>query len=338
MSGWTSFVNEDQHDDTWNDVVDAVPPLSDKLILDLVNGLEVVDDHVRERKRRLGLFWRTWEALGGTSWRRQQHIDETMAGGLRAAAEWLQELDRFQAKTDLGLKAVSNTLARTRARLVRLADRHDELEERVAAALTRLEEQIAAQRDELQRQIDELGLMVRTRDHIDGVFARWEAGRLHRFAPLTQVFIVIETLHWGPLSMHPPDKVAHLYEEIHNRCIAQIRRLYSDRPYDVLVTKTLLSPLRAAPVEHRAMVRFMLSEASPQDHPINSAMAAASSNGKSGGEGTGRTVGEAGGEYAGASEFTHPENLPYVFKADGLAERLMEEAKSRLSLLSLNDG
>lgn len=327
-------------DGAWYRLADEVPPLTDKLLLDLVNGLEVVDDHLQVRASKQGFVARGWDALTGKAARRQQNIDETLTGGLKAATEWLRELTRVQVKTDLGVRAVARTLMKTRDALGRLADRHDDLEAHVMKALMRLEARVAAQGEELQRQIDELGLMLKARDHINRVFAQWEARRFDRYPLLTQVFIVVETLFWGPLSLLPEEEVRRLYPEVLDRCVAQIHRRLEGAPHGrpngsspaVFVTNDVLAPLRTAPAEQKNMVRFMLTEASPGEHPVNYAMVSVS-GGPYGNEHPDSGTGTQAGTGAG---WGHPDNLPYVLHVDSLAERLMEEARSRLSVLVLS--
>ena len=41
-------------DGVWYRLADEVPPLTDKVLLDLVNGLEVVDDHLQVRASKQG--------------------------------------------------------------------------------------------------------------------------------------------------------------------------------------------------------------------------------------------------------------------------------------------
>ena len=117
------MVQNDQPAETWLSTQRSYhPQLTEKATIDLVNGLEVVGDHLRCRSTRT-LVGRMWHELTGRAPREQYLIDINLKTGQEAITAWVQDIQAFQAKSDLALSVVTEKLTETRTALGRQAAR-----------------------------------------------------------------------------------------------------------------------------------------------------------------------------------------------------------------------
>lgn len=175
-----------------------IPYLSERMLIDLVGGVEVIGEQLRYREANT-LFSRLLGSFDGTNQLRQQLIDEhfrNSVAALTSLAERLCEHGRFTAQA-LGL--VADKLRGTRKHLEELTDFSVETRERVYALETKL--------DRMSREVDErikrLELLVRVNNRIEEVFAAWHAGRHYaKYPPLIQAALALEDLSRGEEGNH----------------------------------------------------------------------------------------------------------------------------------------
>src|SRR5579859_4153335 len=86
------------------------PQLTQKAVVDFVNGLEVIDDHLRCRATGNGMLARVWGGFTGETARRQQLIDEHAATALQSVRLWLLRHEQLIADSDLMLKSLGENL------------------------------------------------------------------------------------------------------------------------------------------------------------------------------------------------------------------------------------
>ena len=96
------------------------PQLTEKALIDFVNGIEVTDDHIRFREGINQSFSsRLLNDLMGQSHLRQQTLDQHFSQSLDTVSSWLQFLQHAQIKSDLAVNKVAEKLAETRAGVMR---------------------------------------------------------------------------------------------------------------------------------------------------------------------------------------------------------------------------
>lgn len=199
------------------DLLEGVPVLQDKMIVELVNGLEVAHDHIRVRdQRQHSVVARAWDALTGRAARRQQHIDQNIAEGLRTTTIWLENLQAGQIQTDRALTYVSNKLLETRQGVQKLVFKHLELKETVERLDERLQ-QYQLRTDALQEEVRSIGLRQSALIHMNKEFDKWEGGGYKKFAPLTQMMLVLEALNWGPFGNYDKEN-PEFREQVYYKC------------------------------------------------------------------------------------------------------------------------
>ena len=195
-------VNERMSDDAAGmplpgEVLRDFPQLREKAAVDVVNGLEVVDDHLEWQEEDRGSFLqRLWDGVTGASARRQQSIDRGVQGVLSGMNDWLQALHAAQYKSDIAMERVAKRLSETRQGVMRLQTRHEQLRDEVAA-LGRL---LGKHVDEISNQISDLqGESARGRawDAVARAESRWGSRRFDAIPPLLRVLLASNELYWS---------------------------------------------------------------------------------------------------------------------------------------------
>ncbi len=217
------------------------PQLTEKAIVDLVNGIEVVEDHLRCRNPERPLLNRIWSAVTGKTLREQYIVDINLMTGLDAVSEWLQDLQMFQAKSDLALALVSEKLVETRDQL---ADGLDE----VTAAVDSVLKEVDARLESVCRRVQELEMRDKARNHLDLIITCSGNPSLRKLPPLAQAFIEIDELWWGDFGaycrMMGSDEVkTQLVKIAHGKLSELFAHRMGLAIHEIVATEDLLRPL-----------------------------------------------------------------------------------------------
>ncbi len=286
----------------------------EKAIVDLVNGLEVIDDHIRFRAPRDGILARTWDSLTGASTRRQQEIDSNVASALRAAGEWLTALQTAQLESDLALGRVVDRLLETRRGVMRLQERHNAL----AAEMSRLGEQLAAWQDVGLRGLADLGArltLVEARDsagrHLDLELSCWRQSDWRSLPPALRLVTLMSRLYWGSygrfLRHWPEDEAAGMLRDLLCNRVAEL--LAQDHAGSRMVDfDAFVAPIRDLPEGNRQGYAFLLDWSAPASSPTLFVMQQA-----------------AIGQPPDVTRRRHAPTLPVLQSCEGLCRRLEGE-------------
>lgn len=179
------------------ELLEDIPQLREKTVVDVVNGLEVVDDQLRWRDEYLGSFLnRLWDNMIGASARRQQSIDRGAQGVLSGMNDWLHALQAAQAESDIALARVAERLSETRQGVMKLQARHRELRDEVKTLDGRLEAHIGSTEAALSKLHEELALG-RAYDAVARAKERWLHKRYDGLPPLLRTVLAANELYWG---------------------------------------------------------------------------------------------------------------------------------------------
>ena len=245
------------------------PQLTEKATIDLVNGLEVVGDHLRCRSTR-PLVERIWHTLTGRASHEQYLIDIHLKTGQEAIAAWVQDIQAFQTKSDLALSVVTEKLTETRTALGRQAARQSELE----AALSQMQQRL----DGLTQRVYELEARNKATVQFDLLLSRWE-GRMSRIrSPLVQIFLTIDELWWGDFGIYC--RLARDTEDIDNfieiscpKLAEHFAKNLTLKAYDFIAVETLLSPVAKMPDEQCELVHYLADRGTADRNPLFQAIA-----------------------------------------------------------------
>ena len=261
----------DQADTVWLSTQrDYHPQLTEKAIIDLVNGLEVVDDHLRCRSTR-PFVERIWYAVTGRASHEQYLIDINLKTGLEAVTAWAQDIQAFQAKSDLALDVVAKKLTETRTALDRQAARQSGLKK----ALSQMQQHI----DGLKQRVEEIVARDKAKDQRDILLSHWEDTQGRVISPLIQIFLTIDTLWWGDFGRYcrlaQDTQDVNTLVELTCRKIAErlATGLEHTAFYDFIAVETLLSSVVRITDEQRELVCYLADRGTADRNPLFQAIA-----------------------------------------------------------------
>ncbi|MUG91944.1 hypothetical protein F7734_05495 [Scytonema sp. UIC 10036] len=253
------------------------PQLTEKAIVDYVNGLEVLDDHLRFRNQINNSFLtRIWDSITARTAQRQQVIDINFTTALKTVSVWLQDIQLSQADSDIAIAHIAKKLRETRAGLMGLQQRHQELAEKVEAidqSLEIFQIQVDNRFTELESRIQQVDARTLASTHLEQVFDKWQAGRLNTYPLLARLYLVIDELHWGDFGTYcrsrwKSSEVDNFIEQLVNKACSQMRQDLKGDISEITLSKEWLSPIIALPKELREVLGYLTDWASPQTTPV----------------------------------------------------------------------
>jgi len=180
--------------------------IADKLILDAVNGVNVVArDFQQVNKKRQSGFSRLWDSMNGSSRKRQDLINEHVIEGVTACAAWLRDHDRHISRVDGRICDVALELDRTQDEILKFYGQHKKLKDNMGvlecafSAFGRESKQRMEQFSEKLRSID-----IRDEAHnsLDYEITKAKAGHYDDLDVVTQIYTVLDNLKSGAAGVY----------------------------------------------------------------------------------------------------------------------------------------
>jgi hypothetical protein len=319
----TKFQHNNRNDLTTRNQLELHPQLKEKAIFDYFNGLEVLEDHVRFRnKNNNNLLTRILDSLNGIAVKRQNIIDDNITASLDTVSIWLQDIQRYQAKSDIAVNCLANKLIETRQGVMRLQERHKELREQVQAMyqdinrrLTQVNHDVSSMKSDIQ--------YFNANDHLIRVFKKWEREQLKLYPPLARLYIVIDELYWGDFGIYcrskfGEKKVNELMQDLADKALSQMAKDLKDLGEkdlkglgnymsQLMFPQKFLNPINDLPEELREVIGYLSDWAEPQIAPVSWAI-----------------------KKAALRESELPDDFPRVFSGEYAVHYLLYENKRRI--------
>ncbi len=235
----------------------ALPSLTEKFVVDFANGLEVVNDHLRVKKDRVGFSSRLYDHFTGAAHRRDLEIERTLAQGVNASLEWLTDLTAEHARTNLALVRVSDRLCRLRVDVNQIAHFAADTAER----LEHLAVTVKGRCDQIEVEVHRIDQEQRAEAHMNRIMSKWEAGDYSRFARLQRLYAALDDLYWGDFgnflrsqrgSRRQREMVEHLGYQCQLRLRADADGLAAPEDSFAL-SDWLMQPASALPMDSEAL-------------------------------------------------------------------------------------
>lgn len=206
------------------EICKVLPCLPEKFIVDFANGIDVVNDHLRVQRARNGFSARLYDGFTGQSQRRQAEINASLVDSVEASLQWLTELSRSIARSNLAMTHVKNRVAMLQTALIDLTHYSADTRQQIERLSFELNERCT----QLERDIKRIELVQRANIEIDFVFSKWEAGKFASFSLAGRCYAVLEELRWGAFgdlyrNGSIGERATHL-EILSNRAISQLMR------------------------------------------------------------------------------------------------------------------
>lgn len=249
------------------------PQLSEKALCDFVNGIEVIDDHIRVREGINQSFSsRLINDLTGQSHLRQHTIDQHFSQSLNAVSNWLDFLQHAQVKSDLTMCKVSEKLAETRAGVMRLNAKHNELAQQVnglIAGFERLDNKFNQVAEKLN-QVDSGRLATK---HLGEVFDKWEAGRLDNYPIMVRLYLVFDELYWGDFGNYCRNytiehEINSLVQNAKDKASIQLKKDIGTTEPELAWQKKLAADIQNLPDDYQQALAYLTDDATADLTPM----------------------------------------------------------------------
>ncbi len=224
--------------------LDAVPAARDKLLIDMVNCLDVSEGHIRVAQiRENSLLSRFCDGVSGKGQRRSNAIAEHQQTSLRNLIEVTTDLARHTAHGHRVLAIVGKRLKTLEISLARVA--HEVVAQRDAVRALRADMQNELNR--VDAEFKRLDMHTAAQDQLEWIFSRWDAGVWDALPLAGRCYIAINELYWGNFGdyymRHPGERGRILLETAQHKIVARLQRDARVGPHDSLALDAWLGPL-----------------------------------------------------------------------------------------------
>ncbi len=176
--------------------LETVPHLSEKMLVDLVNGNEVGKD-LLESKRRQTKLGRFFGWLDGSNQRREQIIQQHNQASIEALTSWTLDLVDTMRATQENAVIVANKLQQTRDDLLSVAQAvccHADKIDQIQRVIEALVHKVKIKAQEAEKRF----LNIEDKQEILELTEAWKSGRYYGGYPLTvQMAFVVDDLIRG---------------------------------------------------------------------------------------------------------------------------------------------
>ena len=164
-----------------------------RMLIDMVNCLDVADDHLRVKERRQSFFPRMFDFFSGQGGRRDAAIAQSQQTTLREVVNVTTHLARELSDTNLALAEVGGRLGAVERSLAQVT--HLALDQR--QALDALAKTVESERLRVDERLQTLDLRVAANEQLGLVFKRWAAGDFRHLPLASRASAALQELRWG---------------------------------------------------------------------------------------------------------------------------------------------
>ncbi|BCL40242.1 YjcZ-like family protein [Nostoc sp. MS1] len=162
-----------------------IPVVSDKALIDLINGIQVSRDIIRYRKNR-SWFGQLFDQLDGSDNKRRLLLDGNLIAGQEALCNWVLELSDSLRISQVALKVTQNSLLEARDAIRNQKQRLQRQEEtlfELSNQLNQLAQQVSTRLNHLEARIRQLEVRVAANEDLDRIVTAWTAGQTYTKLP-----------------------------------------------------------------------------------------------------------------------------------------------------------
>ena len=288
------------------------PQLTEKAIVDYVNSLEVLDDHLRFRDKTNNKFLtRILDSITGRTAQSQQIIDRNIATNIKIVSVRLEDIELYQGESDIYIARLADKLKETLTGVMRLQERQNKLAEDVQATKQHLE-QFEIQVDNRCTRLESEVEFLSAKAHLDQVFIKWQARYIKKYPPLAGLYLMIDELYWGMFGIYCRKKfganqVDQLMEQLGDKALILMETNLKGEVSQLMFSKEWLSSIQNLPKESREALSYLSDWADAQTTPVTWAI-----------------------KNAALLESELPDDFPRVFSGEHAINHLMYENKKRI--------
>ncbi|WP_315360870.1 diguanylate cyclase regulator RdcB family protein [Neisseria bacilliformis] len=200
---------------------DIFPYVTDKLVVDFVNGIDVAKELNAAAKKRQGLFARMLDGVSGKSAMRQQHTNDHLLNGLEACRGLFNELSGDVEKHSAAIIQINKALQTANETTVSLINATVEFKQEFKAFAADTQRQFAG----LQNDLDATKRLFRADQQLNRLMDKWAAGGFATLSPIARAYAVVDALKWGAFGerMRLDGDNREFMENLRDKLVRQLR-------------------------------------------------------------------------------------------------------------------
>ncbi|MEM7714318.1 MAG: diguanylate cyclase regulator RdcB family protein [Cyanobacteria bacterium P01_A01_bin.68] len=173
------IINKDTSSTNYlSELQQRIPTVSDKALINLVNGIQVSKDIIRYRKNR-GFFGKLFDKLDGSNSKRRLLLDGNIIAGQEALHDWLLELTDSLNISQVALEVTQKSLLEAR-NAIRNQKQNLQLQE---DRLNQLVQEINSRIHNIESRLRQLEIRVAATEDLDRIITAWSAGKTYSDLP-----------------------------------------------------------------------------------------------------------------------------------------------------------
>lgn len=205
--------------------LEAVPSAQGRVLVDMVNCLDVAKDHIRvSTQTESSIFRRLVSAVTGETQKRNNRIAQSQQTVLESAVETIKELARHQTRSNYAIAQVAKRLTYVEESLAKSVNVLMETQN----ALCQLRVDVDGHVKRLNAEIARLDLRAAASEQMENVISRWEVGQFNHFPVASRCFVALHELYWGEFGdycrHHPVGSSQTLLNTFQNKAIARLKK------------------------------------------------------------------------------------------------------------------
>ncbi|MDR2199441.1 MAG: YjcZ-like family protein [Deltaproteobacteria bacterium] len=174
---------------TNNEILKIIPALNQKVIVDLVNSINVAKSTINVQSVRNPFFTRIFDSITGISAKRQKSINANLANGLDNITNVVSYLIKIAGVSGKVINNISKSLTNVNNNLSLLAN--------FSYQTRKLFEELNDRQEMLEKKINQVDYENKADRHITQEFDAWAAGRYDNFSLSARLYTTLENLNWG---------------------------------------------------------------------------------------------------------------------------------------------
>ncbi len=244
-------------------VLEAFPFAEDKLVVESLNSISVLQDHVRSQDERSGLKNRLLDSVNGNGHRRQVAINENVTDALEMMEQRFAINDDRLVRSNILLGVAFRKITALQNNVTILAEHGKRLEDFTVS--------IKKKQNEQEKRFLELDIRSLAESQLRQVFTTLEAGSLRALSVAGRLFWAIDSLclgNFGDYIRSDPSEITNnLLNELRDKVRIQLEKeelAYTER-FDANIWFSLSDPKN----DYNQVLSFMGDWTSAESHPFS---------------------------------------------------------------------
>ncbi|HAG85024.1 MAG TPA: hypothetical protein DCL61_28710 [Cyanobacteria bacterium UBA12227] len=244
------------------------PQLSEKAIVDYINGLEVINDQVNVSRQIISsasFLNKILDSITGKNQQRQLIINQNVVTSLEVISVWLQELEYYKIDNDIVITQLISKLGKVRDVAIRLDGKIHEVDDRIVELQNKAGLEFIKLNERVHR--------AEAQNHVDLVVAKWKNELWTHYPILVSLFLCIDELYWGDFgtycrSANDLKKVNDLVGYLRNLVLDVVKSNLDMSRNDLFIVFELLKPIAELPNEQTEMLAYLCDWANLKAAPF----------------------------------------------------------------------